>query len=66
MKRKQNGLEGSQIHYLIPIIMLSSLVSFHILVTEQDLLQQIEGWISNINSLFIHQCDLLRVYYDEG
>lgn len=53
-------------HYLIAIIMLSSLVSFHILVTEQDLLQQIEGRISSINSLFIHQCGLLRVYYDKG
>lgn len=52
-------------HYLIAIIMFSSLVSFHILVTKRDLVWQIEGWISNINSLFISQCELLGVYYDK-
>lgn len=52
--------------YLIAVIMLSSLVSFRILVTKQDLVWPVEGWISNINSLFIPQCDLLGVYYDKG
>lgn len=33
LKRRQNSLEGSQMHYLIAIIMLSCLVSFHVLVT---------------------------------
>lgn len=63
LKRRQNSLEGSQIHYLIAIIMLSCLVSFHVFVTKQDSVWQVEGWISNINSLFIPQCDLSGVYY---
>lgn len=66
MKRRQNGLEGSQMCYLIAIIMLSNLVSFHISVTEQDLVWQTEGWISNIDSLFIPQCHVLGVYYGKS
>lgn len=50
-------------HCLIAIIMLSCLVSFHVLVSKQDSVWQIEGRISNTNSLFIPQCDLLEVYY---
>lgn len=50
-------------HYLIVIIMLSCPVSFHVLVTKQDSVWQIEGWISNINSLFIPKCDILGIYY---
>lgn len=52
-------------HYL-SAVMPFSLVSCHILVTEQDSVWQLEGWISNVNSLFIPQCDLLGVYYDKG
>lgn len=63
LKKRQNSLDGSQMSYLIAIIMLSWLVSFHVLVTKQDSVWQIGGWVSNINSLFIPQCDLLGAYY---